>query len=386
MRFGKFKKLAFELWRSGDPTALLVLGPPGTGKSAAAQAIGELMTEHVTSRSPAAPEALIEVIDLSSRLPEDIGGLPYRGEVNGIPTTFYAGQSWVSRLCDPDAYGVLCLDDLPAAVGSVQVAVRQLVLDRKVGEHRISDGVLIIVTGNRREDKSAAKTLPAHFRNSVCSVTIEPSLDDWAAWYGQQPGHEPVVSSFLRHKPLHLSQLPKDAGANGAFATPRTWAKLGRMWETAKECGALLDVAMGLVGEGPATEIIAWDNLRHSLVDPEAVLKDPAKALPGKEAARIMGKPDTATALAHGLGERAASWSTGDDAKLRRTAAERFLEAMAYTTKEGGREYAVVAVDTFVSNGGDMNSMVRCITRLKRSGKMSDELSAFLDFVIKNIA
>ena len=178
MRFGKFTNLAFELWRAGDPTALMALGPPGIGKSAAARAVGELMTEHVTSRSPAAPEALIEVIDLSSRLPEDVGGLPFRGELNGIPTTFYAGQSWVSRLCAPNTYGVLCLDDLPAAVGSVQVAVRQLVLDRKVGEHRISDGILIIVTGNRREDKSAAKTLPAHFRNSVCSVTIEPSMPE----------------------------------------------------------------------------------------------------------------------------------------------------------------------------------------------------------------
>ena len=45
MRFGKFKKLAFELWRSGDPTALMTLGPPGIGKSAAARAVGELMTE-----------------------------------------------------------------------------------------------------------------------------------------------------------------------------------------------------------------------------------------------------------------------------------------------------------------------------------------------------
>ncbi len=322
-------------------TPLCLLGPPGTGKTSIGPAVAEAMTIRRREKDPLAPAAVCTVLDLSSRLPEDIGGLPFI--VNGV--TKYAAQSWLARLCEPGTYGVLVLDDLPASTPAVQVAVRQLVLDRQIGDWKLADGVAILVTGNRREDKSAASVLPAHFRNSVCLVNVDVDREGWCHWYARQEGHAPVVSSFLQYKD-HLSKLPKDADERGAFATPRTWAKLGRLFDHANKSGMLLDVAAGLVGEGVAIEFVAFVNVRANLVDPADILRDPEKAIPNPR--QYLDTPDKVYAAMTGIAETAAAWvlKGGKEAK---TAERQFLLAMAHLA-DGHQEYAPVAINTYSAN------------------------------------
>lgn len=359
MQFNDIVNLGFNLWSVGNvDTPLCLLGQPGIGKSAVAPVIAAQMTQHVQRQSPTAAPAMCTVIDLSSRMPEDIGGIPFRGTLTfgdeEVTVAQYGVQEWLAYLCRPQTYGVLLFDDLPAAAPSVQVAVRQLLLDRMVGNNKLSEGILIMVTGNRREDKSAASTLPAHVRNSLSLLTLETDLDSWADWYGAQPGHAPVVASFLRYRPTFHSRLPKDVDALGAFATPRTWAKLGRSFDVLQKLNLTLEVASGLVGEGPAMEFMAFVNIRSQLVDPASVLDDPEKALP--DPAKSLASPDRAYAMATGLGEVAASWRSGSDMSRRERAPLAFMRAVSHATV-GSREYISTAVSTYKANGGEISDL-----------------------------
>jgi hypothetical protein len=225
------------------------------------------------------------------------------------------------------------------------VAIRQLVLDRQIGEAKLADGIKIVVTGNRREDKSAASVLPAHFRNSVCLITIDVSLEEWRNWYGQQDGHAAVIPSFLSYK-NHLSKLPKDADEIGAFATPRSWAKLGRLYEVAIRTGNLLEVAGGLVGQGVAIEFQSFVNTRAALIPPEEILRDPIGKIPNPRT--YLDTPDKSWAAMTGIAEVAAAWHVkgGKDGKA---APGQLLLAMAHLST-GNREYAPVAINTFAAN------------------------------------
>lgn len=351
MRFKQFVDYSLALWEAGrTETAIALLGPPGIGKSAAARALARAMTAQRQAKNPLAGEALCEVIDLTNRMPEDIGGIPFRALMGTVDITVYAVQSWLARLCQPGAYGVLLLDDLPTASPAVQVAVRALILDRMIGDARLSDDVLIVVTGNRRQDGSKAVTLPAHFRNSVLFLEIEVDADEWCQWAADEE-IEPALVSFISFKPGLLAKLPADADELGAFPTPRTWHKLALMYDVACRCKTLLPTAAGLVGSGAAMEFIAYINTRLELPSPADVLKEPVRTLP--DVKKVLNSPDKRHALITGISELvAARWKAlGDQKGPRAALLKEAVLALVHVSTEN-EDQLIVGVRTLTMLGG----------------------------------
>jgi hypothetical protein len=368
MKFMQMSELIYGQFEAGDRTPITLLGPPGIGKTSVGREVSNLMDQRMSQMR--GEPAICRVLDLSSMLPEDLLGLPYRD--GGV--TKYAPQEWLAELCEPGAYGILILDDLPAASVSVQVAARQLVLERRVHNHYLSEDVIILVTGNRREDKAKSSDLPAHLRNSVCLLQVEPELEEWCQWYAKQPNLAKIIPSFARYRPIHLSKLPKDADKMGAFATPRSWAKLGSMWEVAHKMGFGLDCAMGCVGEGPAMEFIAYVNVKSQLVDPSEVLRNPEKAMPNPS--QELHSPDRAYAMITGLAEVAAQWSK--DGKAGTGLA--FLQAVGHCCV-GNEEYCSVAVNTYTAEGGKLDGLLRAA----RNGVNDPNVSFVIGFLRKGL-
>ncbi|MCI0557423.1 MAG: hypothetical protein MN733_02930 [Nitrososphaera sp.] len=363
MRYNKLNELMLAMWQSAmesgeDQQTVCLLGSPGIGKSSQGVTLAKRITDVVKANPRLVygdkipdkiPPAICRVLDLSSMLPEDLNGLPFR---DGSTTKFCA-HTWLHEISQPNAYGVLVLDDLPAAAPMMQVAARQCSLERRIHDHRLAPGMFVIVTGNRREDKSAASTLPAHFRNSVCLLDVDLDIDEWAIWYGLSDNRHPVVPAFLRWKESLFSKLPADADTRGAFATPRTWTKLGTQYVVAEKTGTLLNVAEGLVGSA-AVEFCAFVKTRSELVDPHKVYDDPEKALPDPE--KVLHSPDRNVAMMTGIAEVASrEWK---NAKPKDKVPAKFLRAVAWASSHN-REYCGAAVSTYISNGGSLPDLVR---------------------------
>jgi MoxR-like ATPase len=369
MNFDSVASNLFDIWREAVeagriPQTVCLLGAPGIGKTSACRELARMMTEYMRSRG-ADRDAVAEVRDLSSSLPEDLGGLPYRDG----DTTRYAPPVMIRNIIDPDAYGVLVLDDLPAASTAVQVASRQISLEHRVHDHAISGKVMVIVTGNRREDKSAASTLPAHFRNSVLLLTVEPDLKTWEEW-AHEKGADQLITSFLTFRPAHFSRTPADADQQGAFATPRTWMMLANVLSVARKNNALREMAAGLVGDGVAQELCAFELVRTQLVAPEKVLANPEQALPNRS---ILNSPDKMIAMVTGLADAAihkAKTEKGTKAYVQ------FLKALAYVTETGGRDYVATSVATFISHKGNFGKLKEAVVESKSDPRVAGMLSA----------
>jgi len=381
MRFNQLTNLMFKAWKHSldtgtAPETFCLLGSPGIGKTATNVELAQLMTAYAKANAGTVGKlktkgkAIRRVLDLSSMLPEDLNGLPFRDG----KTTKFCAHDWLHELCQPGAYGVLVLDDLPASAPMMQVAARQCALERRIHDHYLSPGIAIIVTGNRREDKSAASTLPAHFRNSVVLLDVDTDIDEWCKWYGRHEHMDPIIAAFLRFKQERLSMLPKDADKRGAFATPRTWSKLGGLFQVAEAAEATFDVASGLVGEGVATEFAAFVRIRSQLVDPEKVFDNPEKALKKPESLR--GKADRLVAMSTALGEIAANRSKHGKPKQKSDAPLKLLRALAWTT-QNNREYCGCGVSTYMANGGSLPDMVR-VARAHRTDPVVAGLLTFL--------
>ena len=354
-------KIMFLLWSGAQAagtraTTIFLLGPPGVGKTSIARDIAAQMEAYdkrqlEANTSPEQQEILenrvqmgaaMVLLDLTSQQPEDLMGLPsVKGEV-----TQFVPHTWHAEVGMRDRSGVLILDDLPAAASSVQTAARQIALEGQVHDHKLSKRVLTVVTGNRRDDKTGATSLPSHFINSVIVMTIVPDRVTWNSWYAKSGG-DPLIPAFLEFKNEHFSKLPKTGDENGVFATPRTWAKLG---QALAQVGTdhLSVLASGLVGTGIAVELTAFHNTRAQLIAPALLLERPLELRPDPR--KKLDSPDKIIATLYGIACETVLRVKAR--KRQREAVWNFLVALAWISGSSG-EFVSLGVNIIRTYGVD---------------------------------
>ena len=231
-------------------------GPPGVGKSSIVRAI--------------AKERKLALIDIRASLldPTDLRGLP---AVTGGKAVWYP-PSFLPQ--DPASSGLLFFDELNAAPPLVQASLYQLTLDRKVGEYVLPDGWHIVAAGNRAEDSSIVFRMPAALSNRFVHLDFEVDAEDWRSW-ALKAGIHLLVMSFLAVRPALLFDMK---GSLRAFPTPRSWEMLSAALKQFGQAADFVDLAKGIVGEGPAMEFAGF--CRRALNEEQilAIVDDPRGA------------------------------------------------------------------------------------------------------------
>jgi hypothetical protein len=226
-----------------------IWGPPGIGKSSIVAAIAD--------------ERGLEVIDL--RLgqipPSDLRGLPYVKD--GVSR--YARPEYLR----PDGSGILFLDELSNAVPSVQGLSQQLLLDRRIGEHKLGDGWFIIGAGNGREHGAAVHSMPSPVANRMIHFWLEADLESWKTYAISRGLHEDVVG-FVSFRPELLFKLDRK---EAAYPTPRSWEMASRLH------GLGMSVAP-CVGSAVADEFRVYCDIVSDLPDLNSILKGEGARIP----------------------------------------------------------------------------------------------------------
>ena len=189
----------------------------------------------------------------SLKTPVDLSGIPVPDMATGT-TTWLRSEDIPSFAC------VLFLDEINACPPSMQAALFQLALKRRVGQHQLHPDTIIVAAGNRLTDRAAAQRMPTALANRFQHFNVEPNVEDWCDYQASIGGNE-IYSAFLRARPelIYLApgqeseriKVPADAVA---FPTPRSHT-------TAAECVDVADattrfhLVASAVGEGIAHEL-----------------------------------------------------------------------------------------------------------------------------------
>lgn len=243
---------------------VLLVGAPGVGKSdLVEQAAYNLGYDTILSH-PVVAE------------PTEAKGLPFPSEDKTHATFLPYGD--LARALSATKKTIWFLDDLGQANPAVQAAFMQLLLARRIGEHKLPDCVTFVAATNRKSDRAGVSGILEPVKSRfACILEVAPTLDDWVTWaFGNGiPGE---LIAFLRYRPnLLMDNAPTAEIVNRPC--PRTWARLGQMLTLGFEGDELLlHAAAGAVGMGAATEFVGFMKVWRELTSPDAILATPEKA------------------------------------------------------------------------------------------------------------
>lgn len=260
MKYNDVVTIAASLFNN-DATAarpLFVSGPPGVGKTA--------MSYDIAAKCGIPAERVV-IFRPSLRDPVDLLGVP--AVVGGLTTSNPPAE--LARM--QEGAWLLVIDELAQAVPMMQNALAGLMLDRFVGELRLSPEVRVMATGNRVQDRAGSNRIVSQLGNRVMHLEMEASVDDWVEWALGQ-GLDLMTIAFIRLKNQHLFDFDPNRLTN---ATPRAWefvAKIDSMLPT----DLYLAAVSGVVPEGIAAEYLAFRKLANKLPSIDVIMLDPANA------------------------------------------------------------------------------------------------------------
>lgn len=181
-------------------------------------------------------------------------------------------EAKVSQLKSLKAFenAVLFLDEINAAPPSVQAAAYQLILNRRVGEYRLPDGVSMVCAGNRDSDKGVTYRMPSPLANRLVHIEMTANFEDWQTWALNSNIHADVVGFLSHHKQKLFMFDPKSP--DKAFATPRSWMFVSQLITDDLPESLNSSLVAGTVGEGLAVEFAAHRRVSAKMPKPELIL------------------------------------------------------------------------------------------------------------------
>jgi len=209
-------------------------------------------------------------------------------DLRGIPTITNEQTKWMPPVFlpqDQSSEGILFLDELNSAPLSVQAAIYQLVLDRKIGEYSLPKGWRIVCAGNKIDDKGIVFKLPSPLINRMIHIVLEAKFDDFKVWAIKNKIH-PFIIGFLGFRPdLLSSEIPGASETNPAFCTPRAWSMLSNILNVKEEISAINPIIYGTVGYGAGIEFLSFVKVYKNLPDIDAILSGESQSVPQEPSA-----------------------------------------------------------------------------------------------------
>ncbi len=226
--------IPFEMQRP-----LILMGPPGIGKTAIVAQVAEAMGINFVSYS------------ITHHTRQSALGLPY------IADDVFSGDAYkVSRYTMSEiiaathdaikhtgiSEGILFLDEVNCASETLAPAMLQFLQYKTFGQHRLPRGWIIVCAGNPPEYNRAARDFDPAMMDRLKRIDIEPSLDVWMD-YASAHGVHPSITTYLANKPQNFYKV-RAALSGARIVTARGWEDLSRMLLAYEQQDIPVDVAL----------------------------------------------------------------------------------------------------------------------------------------------
>ncbi len=152
---------------------------------------------------------------------------------------------------------LVAFEEMNSAPLAVQQAAYQIILDRRVGEYIVPEGVRLMAMGNRQTDKGLTFVMPTPLANRFVHIEMVVNFDDWQDWAAGAMINPMVVGYLINNKGELFNFDPKNISKS--FATPRSWEFVSDILGVEGDATETERTAMicGAVGDGIGVKFAA---------------------------------------------------------------------------------------------------------------------------------
>lgn len=244
----------------GSNIVPMLVSKPGIGKTSIIEAICD---EH---------EYHLMTIPLASYDSGEIAGFPM---LNKEEKTYdRAKPFWLKTPEDKPV--VLFFDEISQAPTANVNVLAMLVNERKLGEHKLNDNVVIVCAGNQMQHRAGTNPLPSHFKDRVTFFEVEEDIESFLD-YANSKELDHRILGFLRNRPSFLSMFDP---AVDSCPSPRSWMRVDTLLKM-KLPYHLQSVAIkGQVGEGAKADFLGYLRVADKMPDPLKILDGTDDTIP----------------------------------------------------------------------------------------------------------
>jgi len=251
-------------------------GSPAIGKSSLAQSIADgwdllLLDERLTSYDAGEINGLMNFNEDRSRsqfIPME--NFPLEGEAIPInPATGKPYKGWL-----------LFLDELSSASRAVMAAAYKLILDRKVGKHKLHSHVMMMAAGNLDTDGAIVNQMGSALRSRMVNYYLMPDFNAWRKIMQQAGRIDYRIISFLEYKKDMFFNFDPET-TDDTFGSPRTYEMLSKQLKHIKpgnEGFKSLALISGTIGASAGRAFASFIEYFDKLTDIKEIEANPTGA------------------------------------------------------------------------------------------------------------
>lgn len=244
----------------------MITSSPGSGKSAITHSINNDLN--------------LQLIDhrLTTSDPTDMSGLPNfdkDGFAYFAPFRELFPLEGTSLPKGKDGW-LIFFDEFNSADKRVQAACYKILLDRRVGQHKLHERVVIACAGNLMTDRAIVNPLSTALESRTVQLEMEVSFDQWLEDVALKYNYDTRIIAFLSHYQSLLMDF-KSTKKEKSFCCPRTWEFMNRLIEGREVTQTRLPLYAGTITPGVAANFVEHCAIYKDLISVKQILNDPAK-------------------------------------------------------------------------------------------------------------
>ena len=281
-----------NIYQSG--VSIYLTSGPGRGKTQTVQAC--------PARIAAALGKSIGIVTISGPLltPSDTVGylVPVKHPDGRVSSKFTDPFWWVT---DEGKYlheydgGVIFIDEADKADVDIKKLLGEMALSGRCGPHRLPNGWVVWMAGNRAQDRSGSTKELDHLINRRFEISITDDLAGFEKFCMENDVHH-AITAFAVQNP-HIVFAESVPEKQGPWCTPRSLVRAaqflvsysGGKGEPLRTDDSAIEWVAGAIGQAAAAQLFATIRLESELPKIETIIANPAGAkLPGAPDAQML--------------------------------------------------------------------------------------------------